>query len=214
MQEPGPLPDAAQHRPAGTPLPCDDAAAGALAAALDLPPVVARLLCQRGLGDPGAGVAVPQPVARPPARSDAARRHARSPSIGSWRRSRARSGSRSTATTTWTASRRPSSCAARLELLGADVDALHPRAPEGRLRAAAGGDRSAARRRRRADHLGRLRHPRRRGGASRARARRRSDHHRPPRAGRRAAAGARRDQPEAARLHAIPTSTSPASAWR
>jgi single-stranded-DNA-specific exonuclease len=32
--------------------PCDDAAAGALAEALNLPPLVARLLCQRGLGDP------------------------------------------------------------------------------------------------------------------------------------------------------------------
>jgi single-stranded-DNA-specific exonuclease len=31
---------------------CDDAAAGALADALNLPPLVARLLCQRGLGDP------------------------------------------------------------------------------------------------------------------------------------------------------------------
>jgi single-stranded-DNA-specific exonuclease len=34
--------------------PCDDAAADALAAALSIPPVVARLLCQRGLGDPDA----------------------------------------------------------------------------------------------------------------------------------------------------------------
>ena len=33
---------------------CDDAAAGALAGALNLPPLVARLLCQRGLGDPEA----------------------------------------------------------------------------------------------------------------------------------------------------------------
>ena len=78
--------------------------------------------------------------------------------------------------------------------------ALHPRAAEGRLRPAAGGDRAAARRRRRADRVGRLRHPRRRGGAARARAGRRSDHHRPSRAGRRAAAGARRHQPEAPRL--------------
>jgi single-stranded-DNA-specific exonuclease len=31
---------------------CDDAAAGVLADALHLPPLVARLLCQRGLGDP------------------------------------------------------------------------------------------------------------------------------------------------------------------
>lgn len=32
--------------------PCDEEAASRLAAALDVPPVVARLLCQRGLGDP------------------------------------------------------------------------------------------------------------------------------------------------------------------
>ena len=35
-------------------LPHDDAAAGALAAALGIAPIVARLLCQRGLGDPEA----------------------------------------------------------------------------------------------------------------------------------------------------------------
>src|SRR5262245_34447458 len=33
-------------------LPCDDAAATDLAAALGIAPIVARLLCQRGLGDP------------------------------------------------------------------------------------------------------------------------------------------------------------------
>ncbi len=33
-------------------LPCDDAATAALAAALDVSPTVARLLCMRGLGDP------------------------------------------------------------------------------------------------------------------------------------------------------------------
>ncbi len=33
-------------------LPCDDAAASALAAALDLHPTVARLLCLRGFADP------------------------------------------------------------------------------------------------------------------------------------------------------------------
>src|SRR6476660_8725406 len=31
---------------------CDDAAAGRLAAAISVPPIVARLLCQRGLSDP------------------------------------------------------------------------------------------------------------------------------------------------------------------
>ena len=53
-----------------------------------------------------------------------------------------------------------------------------------------------------------------RSDAARARARRRSDHHRSSRARRHAAAGAGRDQPEAPRLHAIPTRTSPASASR
>src|SRR5947207_8010741 len=33
-------------------LPCDDAAAARLTAAINVPPIVARLLCQRGLGDP------------------------------------------------------------------------------------------------------------------------------------------------------------------
>src|SRR6478672_7315525 len=32
--------------------PCDEAAAATLASALNVPPVVARLLCQRGLSDP------------------------------------------------------------------------------------------------------------------------------------------------------------------
>src|SRR5437660_7690094 len=32
--------------------PCDEEAAGKLATALNLPPIVARLLCQRGLSDP------------------------------------------------------------------------------------------------------------------------------------------------------------------
>ena len=35
-------------------VPCDEAAAAALASALDIAPIVARLLCQRGLGDPEA----------------------------------------------------------------------------------------------------------------------------------------------------------------
>ena len=101
-----------------------------------------------------------------------------------------------------------------LELLGADVVHFIPeRLQDGY------GLQPAAIERLHADgvalvDLGRLRHPRRRGGAARARARRRSDHHRPPRARHRAAAGAGRHQPEAARLHAIPTSTSPASASR
>ena len=175
-------------------------AAGALAAALGVAPVVARLLCQRGLGDPERRDALPEPVARSPARSDAAGRHGAWPSIASWRRSRGGSGSPSTATTTSTASPRPSSCGARSSCSAPTSSTSSPSGC-GRLRPAAGGDRAAARRGRRADRLGRLRHPRRRGGAAGARARRRPDHHRPSRAGRRAAAGAGRHQPEAPRLH-------------
>ena len=50
---------------------CDDAAATLAARARASPPVVARLLCQRGLGDPELARALPEPVARSPARSDA-----------------------------------------------------------------------------------------------------------------------------------------------
>src|SRR5437867_6895118 len=38
--------------PRWDPLPCDNDAAARLAAAVSVPPLVARLLCQRGLGDP------------------------------------------------------------------------------------------------------------------------------------------------------------------
>src|SRR5947207_2912565 len=38
--------------PRWDPLPCDDDEAARLAAAMSVPPIVARLLCQRGLGDP------------------------------------------------------------------------------------------------------------------------------------------------------------------
>ena len=38
--------------PRWVPSPCDEAAATHLAAVLGISPVVARLLCQRGLGDP------------------------------------------------------------------------------------------------------------------------------------------------------------------
>ena len=193
---------------------CDEAARGALAAALGIEPAVARLLCQRGLGDPELARALSQPVARAPARSDAARRHARWPSIGSWRRSRARSASPIhgdydvDGITSTVILRRA------LELLGADVVHFIPE----RLRDGYGLQ-PAAIDRLHADgvaliDLGRLRHPRRRRGPARARARRRPDHHRPPRAGRRAAAGAGRDQSRSATTAAIPTSTWPASAWR
>ena len=66
-------------------LTCDDAAAETLAAALGIAPIVARLLCQRGLSRPGARGALSEPVARSTARSDAARGHARWRSIASSR---------------------------------------------------------------------------------------------------------------------------------
>ena len=186
-------------RPIWETLDCDEAAAARLAAALGVAPIVARLLCQRGLGDPELAarflnpsldhlhdpmaladmrVAVDRILARH--RAQGADRHPR----------RLRRGRRHV-------DRHP---APRPRAARRRRRPLHPGAPARRLRAAAVGDRSPARRRRRARRVGRLRHPRRRRRAPRARARRRSDHHRPPRAGRRAAAGARRDQPEAARL--------------
>ena len=59
-------------------LPCDDGAGRRRSRPRSsLHPTVARLLCLRGLGDPGAAPAVPQPVARSPARSVPAGRHAR-----------------------------------------------------------------------------------------------------------------------------------------
>src|SRR5438132_11882280 len=42
--------------PRWEPTPCDDAASEALASAVGLAPIVARLLCQRGLSDPEAAV--------------------------------------------------------------------------------------------------------------------------------------------------------------
>ena len=128
---------------------------------------------------------LPESVARSAPRSVQARRHGPRGRRASSRRSRARSASPSTATTTSTASHRPSSCdgpsscsAARSShfiperlkdgygLQPAAIDRLHAEGVS-------------------ADRLGGLRHPRRRRRAAGPRARRRSDHHRPPRARRR-----------------------------
>ena len=168
------------------------------------PPVVARLLCQRGLADPEAAQRFLQPVARSPARSVRAGRHARRRSIGSSRAIARREriaihGDYDVDGITSTVILRRA-----LELLGADVVHFIPERLQRRLRPAAGGHRAAARRGRRADRLGRLRHPRRRRGAPRARARRRPDHHRPPRAGRRAAAARWRSSIPSATTARIP----------
>ena len=89
-------------------LPCDDGQAAALAAALGVHPVIARLLCLRGLGDADRGDRVSSTrrsiicTIRSSWRTWIARR--RAPRA---RRSRSASASRSTATTTSTASRPP-----------------------------------------------------------------------------------------------------------
>ena len=77
---------------------------------------------------PGAARAISEPFARSSARSDAAGRHGRGGRSDHGRHRAARSGLPSTATTTWTASPRPSSCAARSNC-SAPTCALHPRAP-------------------------------------------------------------------------------------
>ena len=152
-------------------LPCDDDEASALAAALNLHPTVARLLCLRGFGEPAVADRFLNPSldhlhdpflldrhgpGRDAARAGAGERGAdRDPRRLRRRRhhvdghpaARARDARRE---------RRP----------------LHPRTAARRLRPPAGGDRSAARRQGRCHRVGRLRHPRDRRGAARARARR------------------------------------------
>ena len=146
-----------------------------------------------------AGGALPRPAAGASARSDAARRHAaggRSDPRRIARRERiAIHGDYDVDGITSTVILRRA-----LELLGRRGRALHPRAVDRWLRPPAGGDRAAARAGGGAGHLGRLRHPRRRGGGARARTGRRSHRHRPSRAGRDAAAGVRGHQSEASRL--------------
>ncbi len=176
--------------------------AAALAARAERPPDGRAPAVPARLGDPDGGGSLPEPVARPPPRSVAARRHGpgrRRGSSGRWR-----SGERIAIHGDYDVDGITSTVILRraLEMLGGDVDPLHPRAAAGRLRPPAGGDRAAARRQastlivsvdcgiRGAD-----------AAPARARARRRPHHHRPSRAGGHAAARARRDQPEAARLH-------------
>ena len=179
---------------------CDEAAAARLAEALGVAPIVARLLCQRGFGDPELAARFLNPSPRSPARSDGCSPACRWRSIASRPRSRGASGLRFMATTTSTAITSTVILRRALEMLGADVVHFIPeRLKDGY------GLQPAAVERLHADGVAvivsvdcGIR------GADaarpRARARRRSDHHRPSRAGHRAAAGACRDQSEAARL--------------
>ena len=162
---------------------------------------------------PRTGGPLPAAVARPPARSVAARRHGAGGRAAARRHRPAR------------AHRHPRRLRRRRRHLDRDPasrpraarrrrDALHPRAAARRLRPAAGDDRAAACRRRPGDRLGRLRHPRPGGGPARRRARRRSHHHRPPRARQRAAARAGRRQSQAPRLQLSRQAPGRRRAWR
>ncbi len=177
----------------------DEAAAAALASALDLDPVVARVLALRGLADPDEAARFLQPLARSaprpvPPRGPRPRRRA------AVRRPRGRREDRHPRRLRRGRRHVHGDPAARARAGRRLRDPLHPGPDARRLRPAAGGRRPPARRRRRADRVGGLRHPRRGRGAARARARRRSHRDRPPRAGSGAAAGLRRHQPEAGRL--------------
>ena len=157
---------------------CDEEAAGLLAAALKIEPAVARLLCQRGLGDPDLALRFLNPSLE----------HLHDPMLSptcvycrshhaAVRKERiAIHGDYDVDGVTSTVILRRA-----LELLGADVMHFIP---------SACGTATASSRRRSiactegvAYRLGRLRHPRRRRRLRRARARRRSDHHRSPRTG-------------------------------
>ena len=164
-------------------LPCDDGQAATLAAALDLHPTVARLLCLRGLGDPDAAQRFLHPsldhLHDPFKLTDMMAAVERLEQAIARRERIAIHGDYDVDGITSTVILRRA-----LEMLGGDVVHFIPE----RLRDGYGLQPAAIERlharRRVADRVGRLRHPRHRGGAARARARRRSDHHRPPRAGR------------------------------
>ena len=113
-----------------------------------LEPVVARLLCQRGLADPDAAARFLKPsldhLHDPMLLADMREAVDAHPGGASPRGERiAIHGDYDVDGVTSTVILRRA-----LELLGADVVPLHPRAAAGRLRPAAGGDRAAARRRR------------------------------------------------------------------
>ena len=183
-------------------LPCNEDDARALGAALNLHPAVARLLCLRGLGDPESRTPVPESVAGPPPRSLQARGHGEGGRAGSSGRIARREriaihGDYDVDGITSTVILRRA-----LEMLGGDVVHFIPE----RLRDGYGLQPAAIDRLHaegvRLDHLGGLRHP---AGPKPRSARASSgvdliitDHHEPDGD---AAAGARGDQPEAARLH-------------
>ena len=197
-------------------LPCDDEQTTALGAALNLHPTVARLLCMRGLGDAGRGAArFLHPTLDAPPRSASARRtwakavERIEQALGGKERIAIHGDYDVDGITSTVILRRA------LEMLGGDVVHFIPE----RLRDGYGLQPAAIDRLHaegvQLDHLGRLRHPRRPRRRSRARELGVdliiTDHHEPDGT---LPPALRRDQPEAARLHAIPTRTSRASASR
>ena len=194
-------------------LACDDAAARALAAALRISPVVARLLCQRGLSDPELADRFLNPsldhLHDPMQLADMAVAVDRILGALARKERIAIHGDYDVDGVTSTVILRRA-----LELLGGDVIHFIPE----RLKDGYGLQPVAIERlhasRRGAGHFGRLRDPRRRGRAPCARARRRPDHHRSSRAGHRTATRRSRSSTRSERTAAIPTSTWQASASR
>ena len=164
--------------------PCDDDDAKRLADAIKVPPIVARLLCLRGLGDPEQASRFLDPSLdhlHDPYLPDRSRAGRRSPD-GRDRAQGARRGARRLRRRRRDLHGHP---APRDRAARRRRDPLPARADARRLRPAARGDRSPARAGRARHRVGGLRHPQRRGGAARGGARRRSDHHGSSRAGRR-----------------------------
>ncbi len=176
-------------------------------------PVVARLLCQRGLQRPGGGPPLSLARPEPTPRSVSADRHAPGgrPAAGG---GRARRVDRHSRRLRRGRHHRHGHPAPRDRARRRQGHALRAGPPQGRLRSAAGDGRTAARGGRRADRVGGLRHPRRRSGGAGAGPGHRSHHHRPSRARCRAAARLRGHQSRSERTARIRTSIWPASASR
>ncbi len=186
--------------PKWDPIASDDAAAEKLAAALNVAPIVARLLCQRGYSDPELAARFLNPsldhLHDPMMLADMPIAVERILAAIARKERIAIHGDYDVDGVTSTVILRRA-----LELLGADVVHFIPeRLKDGY------GLQPAALERLHADGValvdfGRLRHSRCGGGATRTRTGRRPDHHRPPRARHGAARCAGGHQPKASRLH-------------